>query len=206
MNYTLTSAVKGITAFPQQVEAVERVIKWIEEHATEYNGSATDLLILGASSGGNIGLLAAQNLNKAAGKHKIKAVVALSPPEDLVLMCEQGAIVSFVESAVGATAAEIEASGSAAQKKAEAGSPIHNIDSATHPPTMLGGSTNETIVPVQQQRNMQSALVAAGVEVKRYEANGGHAFGYWESTANGGTTGTEPTTAEQAVSFFKAHS
>jgi acetyl esterase/lipase len=66
--------------WPTQIEDVRAALRWVREHASEYDGDASRLALFGRSSGAHLAMLAAYE----PGAPLIDAVVSFYGPVDLV--------------------------------------------------------------------------------------------------------------------------
>jgi acetyl esterase/lipase len=75
-------------AFPLEPAEVETAIEWIIARAAAYNGNASNVVLLGGSSGGQLVATAAEALD-ASAPGTVRGVVSLSGPYDLQLLVQQ---------------------------------------------------------------------------------------------------------------------
>jgi acetyl esterase/lipase len=186
INYPLLHGTEGdqATAYPIQVEALERAVKWVEEHAAASNGSTTNINIIGGSTGAAISLIGAQYINQKAGSRRVKRVIGLSgmtnAPAIVILEKEPSAnkvLRGDVSIALAVTATEIEegteAAPSEARKLAQQWSAVQAIlntngtqpyhcSTAVAPTFWVGSGETEAICPVVQQEELHTACVAEG--------------------------------------------
>jgi acetyl esterase/lipase len=189
MNY-VEAAAGGPAAFPIQIQNVEAAYSWMLSHASEYKGSPSKVVILGASSGGHIGWTAAIKL-LAGGATALKAVITLSAAGyDLVKLLEEAnkgeqknaVWTSDLPIAVGTTTPAL-ALTEPYKAVAKANSPHQLVNSTNRPPKCLIYNSNggET-VPISQQREMKPVLEAAGCATTAVEIPGkAHAVAYWST-------------------------
>lgn len=192
MNYT--EAKKSQPAFPIQVTDIEEAVKWIQEHASEYNGNSALLSIIGGSSGGNISLLAVEKMAASTFRSSVTLSAITNFPtiityeEERHAKGESAQLYQAIPQALGfATIQEV------TKAAAEEWSPTDHIPS-TMPPCWIAGSHSESEVPFSQQAEMAAALEAKGQTPTLVEATGGgHSFEYWRQVE------------KKIVEFIRAH-
>jgi acetyl esterase/lipase len=84
IQYRLSSEAK----WPAQMEDVHEAIRWVKNHANDYNVDPARVSLLGRSSGGHLALLAAYRPGPSDEKGvdtSVSSVVAMYPPTDLRL-------------------------------------------------------------------------------------------------------------------------
>jgi acetyl esterase/lipase len=188
-------------AFPAQPDAVVNAVRWIQQYGGEYNADPARIVVLGGSTGGNIGLLGAEEVD-AATPGVVKGIASLSGPTNLLSLAEvlrkahaegRGSGYGSLAQALGCK--RLPASCNAA---AERWSPINQIPGAC-PPVYLAGGVRD-IVPDSQQQEMAVALQAAGCDVTlRTVQPGGHSFAYW-TNSNGRTL---PQVRAEVLAFIR---
>ncbi len=193
INYPLAAAPADYVGHPYrrgvpfQSNIVEKAVAWCEAHATEYNGSATKIILVGGSSGGHIAGFAAEAINTKAKTERVKLCITLSGPMDLTKTIQSG------EKLSGPTAACLgvkitEANEPIPKAIEEEWSPVDHVDSFTCPYVLFNGK-EEQEVPVANSILMQERLEAKSITVSRLEAPSGHALAYWGSNTKGKLAG-----------------
>jgi acetyl esterase len=83
VNYTL--AKPGHSAYPEQVQDIQRAIQWSVAHAAQFGGDPHRLALLGFSAGGYLAAMAGL-LDSSLPGRPVKAVATLSAPLDLPVL------------------------------------------------------------------------------------------------------------------------
>lgn len=197
VNYRLADWTRGCPpelSFPAQIQDVKAAVRWLRQHAAQYNLDANRFAALGDSSGGHLAAL----LGVSAGveAEAVQAVVDWYGPVDI----RPGPVV-FQEDPCRAAPDELirkyggEATpyfywtlawgaflgGSLADPavlaRAAQATPLSYIDAADPPFLILHGE-QDGMVPLEQSQMLAQALAQAGVEVEfmRLEA-AGHSYG-----------------------------
>jgi len=175
VNYRLAPGFK----FPAQIEDVKCAVRWVRQHAAEYNVDPDRIGALGTSAGGHlVGLLGvtdgSEGLEGACGdpaiSSRVQAVAPYFGPMDLVELfsgTEHGAQMAM--KLFGTTC-------EASPETCRRASPIAHV-SPDDPPFMLVHGTLDPVVPFEQSVSMEHALQTAGVEVELVPIEGaGHGW------------------------------
>jgi acetyl esterase/lipase len=158
----------GEATYPAQLEDCEAAVTWLRAHGAKYGLDPNKIGVSGESAGGHLAAL----LGTVEGAPRVRAVCALYPPTDLVAIGREYASPkreSDIERLLG---------GPIEQKlaAAKAGSPVDHV-SASSPPFLLFHGAQDTLVPVEQSRELDRQLHAAGVESRLVLVPGkGHWF------------------------------
>ncbi|MGO4804782.1 alpha/beta hydrolase fold domain-containing protein [Arthrobacter sp. 2MCAF15] len=163
--------------FPAQLHDAKAAVRWLRNHAADYNVDPARIYAWGDSAGGHLASLVGLTANAgspdfadvagAGGDAAVAAVAAWYPPTDLVRMAEQslpGAVAraddpgSREELLIGAVLADEPA-------KAAAASPISHA-SRSAPPFFLAHGTADRFVPPAQSESLAAALEGAGSAVE----------------------------------------
>jgi alpha-L-fucosidase 2 len=155
------------------VDDVRHAVKFIREHAREYNVDPNRIALIGESAGAHLASLAA-----LAEPKSVAAVVSLYSPNDLEHLARTStAVPDQVRRAV-------ESSGMAELilDHLRSLSPVQHVK-PNAPPFLLIHGTSDSIVPYDQSERMQSRLRSAGVDVQLIPVKGGaHGLRYWGRT------------------------
>lgn len=187
VNYSLTSP-----GYPEQVQEIQRAIRWNIARAGELGGDPRRVGILGFSAGGYLGAMASL-LNNGQHAQRVDAVVTLSAPLDLPALdqllharlaacgyrsfCPQmphmpplsafGTLFRFLGCPTGKCSSRL----------INEASPSSHV-TARAPAFLLFNSTDE-LIPSSQPTDMADALRGAGASVRVVSVPGtAHAAGY----------------------------
>ena len=167
----------------EMVDNLQRGVRWVKEHAKEYNVDPKRLGMIGASAGGHLDLLSMTRPKDGDPKasdpllrhdSRVKAVVALFPPTDFLnwgggpAPIDKSAELLFSGGVKDKTREQIDA----ALKEL---SPLHHV-TAGEPPVLLIHGDADPIVPLQQSQAMEKALKEKGNEVTLIVNKGGGHF------------------------------
>jgi acetyl esterase/lipase len=176
--YTVFAVRPGsVTKFSagEMLANLNRGIRWVKDHANEYEVDPDRLGLMGASAGGHLACLAAVT---ASDDTRVKAVAVFFPPTDFLNFNGKpvdarsedriGPLVrrlAFAEGIGDATDTEIEA---AITKISPA-----RLVKAGAPPFLLIHGDADTVVPLQQSELMLAALKQAGILAELIVKEGG---------------------------------
>ncbi len=160
--------------FPAQLHDAKAAVRWLRNHAADYNVDPDRIYAWGDTAGGHlaslVGLTAdgdAANAEYAGAGAAVAAVAAWYPPTDLGRMAEQALPAAVAraddpgsreELLVGAVLADEPAMAAAA-------SPI-SYASRSAPPFFLAHGTADRFVPPAQSASLVAALEGAGAAVE----------------------------------------
>lgn len=162
--------------FPAAIDDVQRAIRFVRAHASDYGIDGAHLGGLGGSSGGNLIALAAMRaapgiagdadaVNQQSAT--LQAIVLRAAVTDLRSMpTAEGAnfVVAYMETPPGTSAAT--------RALYDAASPVTQVRS-NPPPTLLIHGDADPLVPFQQSVAMEAALRQAGAPTKFVTVPGG---------------------------------
>jgi acetyl esterase/lipase len=149
--------------FPAQLDDIHASLAWIRDHAAEYDGDATKVVLMGRSAGAHLALLAAYT----PGPIAVRAVVSYYGPTDLVDAYRNPPhpdplhIRSVEETFIGAPPDRT-------PEQYAAASPVSHIRPGL-PPTLLIYGARDHIVESRYGAQLGERLAAAGVPVAYLE-------------------------------------
>ncbi|CAH0291143.1 Carboxylesterase NlhH [Arthrobacter sp. Bi26] len=155
--------------FPAQLHDAKAAVRWLRNHAADYNVDPDRIYAWGDSAGGHLASLVGLTANAggADADAAVAAVAAWYPPTDLGRMAEQSLPAAVAraddpgsreELLVGAVLTDEPA-------KAAAASPI-SYASRLGPPFFLAHGTADRFVPPTQSASLAAALEGAGAAVE----------------------------------------
>jgi acetyl esterase len=162
------------TQFGAGVEDVEAAIRFVKAHAAEYHVDPDRVALVGESAGGQLAAMAALS---GAPELRVKAVVGLYAPTDLVTLARTSKKVpEWVRQNLQGS--PFEALILAGLKQY---SPIEHVRRGM-PPFLLIHGTADTLVPFEQSKTMCARIREAGASCELYPVAGaGHGIRWWES-------------------------
>jgi acetyl esterase len=172
---------KHMLGFGAAVEDVEQAIRYIRDHAPEFNVDRAGIVLLGESAGGQLAAMAALGNGRSA----VKAVVGLYAPMDLEQLARSSTMVPepLRQSVQGTPWA------GTVLERLRALSPIRHVRSGM-PPFLLIHGTADSLVPFEQSQAMCRAIRNAGGECDLIAVKGGgHGLRWWESAGLTGYKG-----------------
>lgn len=173
--------------FPAQIEDCKAAVRWLRDHAKEYNLDAHRFAAWGASAGGHLVALlgtagdakkfdVGENLEVSS---RVQAVVDFFGPTDLTAMARDALPGSRIDHDAP-DAAEAKLIGGPVQQnkdKCAAANPVTYV-ATNNPPFLIMHGNKDDIVPYQQSELLRDALQKAGVPVTFKIVEGaGHGFG-----------------------------
>lgn len=160
-------------AFPSEPNAIERAAEWVRANASAFQGSASNIVLVGGSAGGQL-------VEMTAARFPVQGVVSLSGPTNIVTLTEL-ARENELKNGLGhdvLVAARCGSKGGCPESFQREWSPIDNIPTSC-PPYLLFSSAGDE-VPESQQTEFQIALAGAGCQVALELLPGSlHSFEYW---------------------------
>lgn len=166
----------------EMVDNIKQAIRYVKDHAEEYDIDPERIGLMGASAGGHLASLTV--LTEEAGEShaaeplrrhdtSVKAVAMFFPPtdfldwegRDLKDVMEFVGDILFIDGVEGKSEEEI-------RRVAEAASPRRLVRDKTIPFNIMHGDA-DTVVPLQQSEVFVEALEAAGTEVDFFIKPGG---------------------------------
>jgi len=171
--------------WPAQIEDCEEAVAWVRTNGKRYGIDPGRLAVAGESAGGHLAAL----VGTRETRRRVKAVFAMYPPTDLVLMGRRyagyGRFSIFSQMFGGAIVHR--------RAEARAASPITYAD-RNSPPFLLIHGDKDSLVPSEQSELLDAALRKAGVESKLVIVPGkGHAFDLDDAQL------------QQVAAFFRKH-
>lgn len=166
---------KDVTQFGVAIDDVQSAIRFVKAHAAQYGVDPSRVALVGESAGGQLAAMAA--LRREPGT-KVKAVVALYTPTDLVSLAKSSDYVpKSIRDSVRGTPWEGLVLAGLAQL-----SPVNHVQSGM-PPFLFIHGTADSLVPYQQSVDMCDRMRKAGAtcEIVPVEG-GGHGIRWWESS------------------------
>jgi acetyl esterase/lipase len=156
----------GEAKYPAAWEDVQNAVRWVRQHAKEYNVDPGRIGAAGGSAGGHlVGLLG----TKGRGDAAVQAVAAFNPAVDLVDIGQRAPAAASVVKFLGASYAEN-------PKLWREASPVEHV-SKQSPPFLFLHGTKDMTVPYAQSVTMMEKLKAAGVRAEIFTAeDAGHTF------------------------------
>ncbi len=140
--------------FPAQLDDCRAALRWLETHGAAYGLDPGRIGVAGESAGGHLAAL----LGVIEGRPRIRAVVALYPPTDLVAIGRQYADAnpSDIERLLGGSIEDRLA-------LARAASPVFHVKADSPPFLLIHGSLDDLVTPWHSEE-IDRRLRAAGVE------------------------------------------
>ncbi len=160
--------------YPAAVEDVETAIRWVKQHAAEFNVDPERLALLGESAGGHLVALA---VVRAQDDTRVAAAIPFYAPVDLESDTERrGGLSLSLRDLFGRT---YEVDDEVTKLLSEA-SPINYVHTGL-PPFLLVHGTADMSVPYTQSVRLQAKLKAVGVPCDLITIDDGvHGMARWE--------------------------
>jgi acetyl esterase/lipase len=180
-------------AFPAQIDDSRAAIRWLREHAADYQFDPARIGVAGESAGGLLAaLLGTESDEAGGGSARVQAVVALCPPTNLALDDPDQArvpdllksndpkdvrLAKVIQSRRATLTAVLGGPVEERRELARRMSPVTHV-SPDDPPFLLVHGDRDDLVPLSQSQLMEEALTKAGVPVALEIVRGaGHGFG-----------------------------
>lgn len=162
--------------YPASVEDVEAAVRWVKQHAAEFNVDPERLALLGESAGGQ---LVAMAVVRARDDTRVAAAIPFYAPVDLEADTERrGGLSLSLRDLFGHS---YQVDGAVTRLLREA-SPINHIHSGL-PPFLLVHGTADMSVPYNQSVEFRAKLKAAGVTCDLITIDDSvHGMARWEAT------------------------
>ena len=166
---------KDVTQFGVAVEDVEAAVRYVKSHAEEFRVDPNRIALVGESACGHLAALAAL---KAGPALKVRAVVALSAPLDLMALAKGSSYVpQWVHDNLRSGGLAWLIKGRLKQL-----SPMEFVR-RDMPPFLLIHGVDDPLVPFEQSRGFYERTIAAGARCELFPVTGvGHGIRWWEST------------------------
>lgn len=162
--------------YPAAVEDVEAAVRWVKEHATEFNVDPKRLALLGESAGGH---LVAMAVVRAKDDTRVAAAVPFYAPVDLESDTQRRGGLSLSLRDLFGRSYEVDDQAALLLREA---SPINYVHSGL-PPFLLVHGTADMSVPYNQSVQLQARLRATGVSCDLITIDDGvHGMARWEAT------------------------
>lgn len=160
--------------WPACLEDVQTAVRWVRDHAKEYNVDPDRLALMGYSAGGHLACMAAV---QAKDGEKVQAVIGLAPPVDLEADSERrGGLSQSLQNLFGRPAAIDEEARAILREN----SPIRYVH-ADLPPFLLIHGTEDKSVLYHQSTDLQTKLAEFKVPCKLVTVQGApHRITEWE--------------------------
>ncbi len=179
--YTVFGVRPGsITKFTglEMLKHIQEGVRWVKEHADEYDIDPERLGMTGASAGGHLGCLA--GVASVDTDAAVKAIAVFFPPTDLIeyaggdVNLQSDARINTILSALGFNGRIEGVTEEQATKRLTLLSPARRV-SGKEPPFLLIHGDADNVVPLKQSELMVDALKEKGVPVKLIvKPGGGH--------------------------------
>jgi alpha-L-fucosidase 2 len=171
IDYRLSS---DFTQFGVAIDDVKSAIRFVKAHAAEYRIDPARIALIGESAGGQLAAMAALD---GSPDLRVKAVVGLYAPMDLVDLAKNSSLVpTQIRSSLLGTPFE-----SLILARLGQLSPVSNVKLGA-PDFLLIHGTADALVPYSQSVHMCERLKRAGAACEVYPVQGGgHGIRWWES-------------------------
>jgi acetyl esterase len=164
-----------ITQFGAAIEDVQDAIRFVKSHGAEYRIDPERIALVGESAGGQLAAMAA--LKPETG-NRVKTVVALYTPTDLVQLAKNS---NFVPKQIRDSIHGTPFEGLILARLGQL-SPVDNVNPGA-PSFLLIHGTADSLVPYSQSVAMCNRLKQAGANCELYPVQGGgHGIRWWESS------------------------
>ncbi len=167
-----------ITQFGAAIQDIQNAIRFIKDHAAEYRVDPNRIALIGESAGGQLAAMAA--LRPAPGA-RVKGVIAMYAPMDLVELAQTSTFIpKQIRDSFRDTPFE-----QLILARLKQLSPIENVGPDS-PPFLLIHGTEDRLVPFAQSRDMCARMQASGSSCEMFSVPGaGHGMRWWEQSQVG---------------------
>ena len=164
-----------LTQFGDAVQDVEAAIRFVKGHAPEYRVDSSRIALIGESAGGQLAAMAAL---ASSPELRVRAVVALYAPTDLLSLAQDS---KYVPQWVHDNLQRSPLSRIINERLKQL-SPIEHVQRDT-PPFLLIHGTADPLVPFAQSKAMCDRMKGVGASCELYAVAGaGHGIRWWESS------------------------
>ena len=147
----------GTAKYPAQLDDCRSALAWLVENGERFGIDPRKIGVSGESAGGHLAAL----LGTIEGTPRIRAVFAMYPPTDLVILGRQYANPfepTNIDRLLGGPIEE-------KLREAAEASPVNQV-SRTSPPFLLIHGARDELVPIDQSVRLQQKLKSAGVPAR----------------------------------------
>lgn len=172
--FTINYRLAPKSRWPACFDDLQTAVRWVKQHATEYQGDPDRVALIGYSAGGHLVTLAG---TLAASDVHVQAVVGMAPPTDLVWDNERrGGLSRSMTNLFGYATTNITDKRRVVLKRY---SPLTYIKPGLQPFLLVQGSADRT-VPYRETTNFMASLQAANVPCDMLViTNGQHRIAEW---------------------------
>lgn len=164
--------------FPACADDVETAMKWVKQHAKDYNIDPDRVALLGESAGGHLVELVAARSDKDSAARPA-AVVAMYAPSDLPALAVSAEAHGMVIGPILAAVFGRDTLDEKTQQLLRDASPLTYVKAGL-PPFLLLHGTADQLVPMSQSTAFQTACRAVGVPCDLVTVKGGpHGMVMW---------------------------
>ena len=173
--------------WPAQIEDVQTALRWMIEHAGEYEIDRERIGVLGASAGGHLALLVGCIPAESSNTPRLRSIANLYGPTDLHALAANQPVRGLLEGLVGTPLEEH-------VRVLQEASPVSYID-RTDPPVFTLHGTADSYVPFAQATKLHAQLEKSKIPNRLFSMQGaGHELG--DDTEEG---------LQQLLAFMDAH-
>ncbi|HEV2329119.1 MAG TPA: alpha/beta hydrolase [Verrucomicrobiae bacterium] len=178
--FTINYRLAPKSRWPACFDDLQTAIRWVKQHATEYQGDPDRIALIGYSAGGHLVTLAG---TLAAADVHVQAIVGMALPTDLVWDNERrGGLTISMRSLFNFATTNITDKRRVVLKRY---SPLTYVKPGLQPFLLVQGSADRT-VPYRETTNFMASLQRASVPCDMLViTNGQHAIGVWSKFSPG---------------------
>lgn len=161
--------------WPAAYDDVRTAIRWVKEHAKEYNGNSQQIALVGYSAGGQLTCLAAVRADETT---RVQAVVALAAPTDLPAdAARRGGLGIALQNLLDRPAGMDDITRSTLEEI----SPLHHLKPGLPPFLLIHGNADESVA-FSQSENLKTALAGHRVPCELLTITGAsHRLSEWQT-------------------------